>query len=1022
MRRTILPAILLATLLAPIGAAVGAPPEPVNLAFGKEATQSSTHQGAVASRAVDGNGHGVYSHGSVSHTGSDTEAWWQVDLGEVAEITEVVIWNRTDSNSGRLRNFHVLVSDVPFTSTRLAATRAQAGVGGYHYAGIAGTETRIPIGRTARHVRVQLEERNYLHLAEVEVFSLLDYVGQPTNPGLDADVFVDGYAAHQAPGPRVGFDGRALFTYEARNTGDVTLYGLYVWHPGVGGATCPTRKLYPGELVVCEVEASVVPGEHSFNLHVEAWTGSGARVVDSPAVHYRVEGGGPPGLVNVALGKDARQAEKRNAPSAHPASLAVDGNLDGDLRNGSVSMTYRVVEAYWEVDLGEVYEIDSITLWNRTDCCSNRLRNFHVIVSDDPFELEDLEYTRNQPGVLDIRHRGTAGRRTDLEVGRTGRYVRIQAAYREAMIHLAEVQVWGTAAGDIPVEPPPLDDRTEIGLKVLVNGEEAGDAPGPVLEPGAPVTFSYLVTNTGTETLWAVYLWDDAMGRIACPSRRLDPGAAMTCEAESTARIGRYVARAEVNGWDRFGKEAFTVAPVHYLGTGDGTVEGAALDLRVLVEGERSPAPPGPGIPVGGPVSFTYEVSNIGTERLWSLQVWHDGVGRPECPGSMLEVGESITCTLVAAATAGSVTADVFANAWDARGTRATDSDRVAYTGTTQAAGPALSVVSLVNGVESPTPPGVTVIAGRAVDYTYRVTNTGTRQLWALWLWDREHGTITCPQRSLVPGETVTCSVTATPDRGLHSTTVLAEAWDAAGARAAAGTRHHYFVATEGASAEILALVDGINGWWEHGPRIRLGQTITRSFVVTNTGTVPLTGVRVTDDIVGDVTCPRDTVLPGESLSCAITQYTRLGRSITHARFTADAGGKVISGSQKLEWHVKTTGRNEDISLDVTVNGQATPKDQGPQLKVGSTAQLRYVVTNLGTWTSFYDITIVDPLVPMRSMSCTNTREVYLGSVVCTANVKVAAGRYSQVIVANAFSANTPRMQATAWMDWTGVP
>jgi len=1014
-------ATLVAAVLVPVGNSYAAPPVPVNLAFGAEATQSSTYQGGLASRAVDGNDHGVFNRGSVSHTGRDSGAWWEVDLGESAEITDVVLWNRTDCCGSRLADFHVLVSDEPFTSTGLDDTIAQAGVGDFPFTGSAGAETRITIGRTARYVRIQLEGRNYLHLAEVEVFSLLGQGGQPTSPELDVDVFVDGLDAFEAPGPVVVADGDALFTYQVTNLSGETLYGLYLWQNGVGSIDCPVTKMYPDEFVVCEATVQVGPGDHTATVSAEAWTGSGEQAEDSSDLYFRVEGGGPPGLANLALGMDARQTESGSVVSPHPAGLAVDGNLDGAIGNGSVSMTYRVVEAYWEVDLGAVYDIDTVTLWNRTDCCSNRLRNFHLFVSDEPFDLDDMQYTMTQPGVLDIRHREVAGRRTDIEIGRTGRYVRIQAAYREAIVQLAEVQIWGT--NPVPAPPPEPAGVTSLDLQVLVDGDDADLSPGPVITPGDPITFTYEVTNTGTERLWAIYIWDDAIGHIeTCADDRLEPGASLTCVVESVSGVGQYGSRVEASGWDDDGMEAYDLDPVHYLGSEDGTVVGPALDIESFVNGEDADTGPGPEMPAGTPVPFTYEVTNIGTERLWSLDVWHAGVGAADCPRSMLEVGDTITCTGLADADAGQVVADVFADAWDGTGAHASDADPVAYTGITDTSGPALQVQSYVDGQDADTPPGATVISGDTASFRYEVANTGSRELWGLWLYDREHGSIDCPITNLEPGESVTCTTTAAPADGLHDSSIVAEAWDAAGDKVDDTDRHHYFVAQEGPAVRIEALVDGLNGWWQYGPRIRIGEIVTRSFVVTNTGTVSLTEVQVTDDMIGPITCPGDTVLPGETLTCAVTQYTRMGKSITWAHVVANAEGVIITYDERLAWHVKVTGRNEDISLDVTVDGQSTEQGLGPDIQAGDTAELRYVVTNLGTWTSFYDISIEDPMVPMSQMSCTNTDAVYLGSVVCTATVTITEGHYSQIIVANAWSANTPKMQATDWFDWTGIP
>lgn len=141
-----------------------------NVAAGKIATQSSTYaSNADASRAVDGNTNGTWAGNSLTHTNSQFQAWWQVDLGAVYSIGQVNLWNRTDCCSERLTSFYVLVSDQPFASTDLNTARGQAGVSSYYFAGQAGTSTTIPVGRTGRYVRVQLTGTNYLSLAEVEV-------------------------------------------------------------------------------------------------------------------------------------------------------------------------------------------------------------------------------------------------------------------------------------------------------------------------------------------------------------------------------------------------------------------------------------------------------------------------------------------------------------------------------------------------------------------------------------------------------------------------------------------------------------------------------------------------------------------------------------------------------------------------------------------------------------------------------------------------------------------------------------
>ena len=282
MKRLFVAATLLASVLAPMSAAVAAPADPINLAFGTEPTQSSTHQGPWPP------GPSMATTTACTHTppcptpATTPKPGGRSISANRPRLTEIVLWNRTDCCSDRLDDFHVLVSDEPFTSTDLDDTIAQSGVSDYPHPGTAGTETRIDIGRTGRYVRVQLEGRDYLTLAEVEIFSVLEEVGQPTAPTLDVDVFVDGLDAFEAPGPVVASDGDALFTYQVTNLSDETLYGLYLWQDGIGGVDCPATKMYPGELVVCEITVDVGPGDHTASVSAEAWTVHGDRASDAP--------------------------------------------------------------------------------------------------------------------------------------------------------------------------------------------------------------------------------------------------------------------------------------------------------------------------------------------------------------------------------------------------------------------------------------------------------------------------------------------------------------------------------------------------------------------------------------------------------------------------------------------------------------------------------------------------------------------------------------------------------------------
>ena len=149
-----------------------------NLALGKAATQSSTAFGGAAGRGADGDTNGDWYANSVTHTNSEAEAWWHVDLGSVQQIQTVDVWNRSDCYSHFLTGFYVFVSNEPIPAG-VSAALADSRVSSYHTTGQAGRPTSLAVNRAGRYVRVQLAGTNYLSLAEVQVWG-----GAPVNNSL----------------------------------------------------------------------------------------------------------------------------------------------------------------------------------------------------------------------------------------------------------------------------------------------------------------------------------------------------------------------------------------------------------------------------------------------------------------------------------------------------------------------------------------------------------------------------------------------------------------------------------------------------------------------------------------------------------------------------------------------------------------------------------------------------------------------------------------------------------------------
>ena len=87
------------------------------------------------------------------------------------------------------------------------------------------------------------------------------------------------------------------------------------------------------------------------------------------------------GNVNLALGKPVQQS---STGWGGDPRRAVDGNNDGNYGANSVSHTEGQPQPWWQVDLGSVQGVRNIRIWNRTDCCGDRLAKFYVLVSEIP--------------------------------------------------------------------------------------------------------------------------------------------------------------------------------------------------------------------------------------------------------------------------------------------------------------------------------------------------------------------------------------------------------------------------------------------------------------------------------------------------------------------------------------------------------------------------------------------------------------------------------------------------------------
>jgi NedA-like, galactose-binding domain/PA14 domain len=218
-------------------------------------------------------------------------------------------------------------------------------------------------------------------------------------------------------------------------------------------------------------------GAHEIKLEFIEYTGGASASLSWTAVE------GASG--NMAFGKPASQS---STYSTSTADLAVDGYTNGDYAANSLAITNLDHQPWWQVDLGSVRQIGAVILWNRTDVAGERLSNFYVLVSDNPFSSTDLTATINQAGVSSYYTADPVGPSKEIGVYRSGRYVRVQLA-GDNYLHLAEVEVRGGASRSLAFGKSASQSSTAYGA----------DASRAVDSNTSGNFYDYSVTHTNYE-------------------------------------------------------------------------------------------------------------------------------------------------------------------------------------------------------------------------------------------------------------------------------------------------------------------------------------------------------------------------------------------------------------------------------------------------------------------------------------------------------------------------------------------
>jgi len=173
---------------------------------------------------------------------------------------------------------------------------------------------------------------------------------------------------------------------------------------------------------------------------------------------------------NLAYGKPTTQS---STGFGGDASRAVDGNTNGDFGKGSVSHTGPGA-SWWQVDLEQVEPVGEIMVHKRTDCCTEDLDDFTILVSADGMNWTSIPHHSYKDWSVYLTT-SSGEPKISRFINRPVRYVRIEA---ENVLHLAEVQVFRTR--NLAYGKPTTQSTTGFGgdSARAVDGNTNGDFGG----------------------------------------------------------------------------------------------------------------------------------------------------------------------------------------------------------------------------------------------------------------------------------------------------------------------------------------------------------------------------------------------------------------------------------------------------------------------------------------------------------------------------------------------------------------
>ncbi len=551
--------------------------------------------------------------------------------------------------------------------------------------------------------------------------------------------------------------------------------------------------------------------------------------------------------------------------------------------------------------------------------------------------------------------------------------------------------------------PTVIPTCSDASVQLIKTGSLTDNNGNGCADAGDTITYTFEVTNTGNVTLNNITIDDSKLGLVdfSCGSGSLAPGASRSCTSTYT------ITQADVDSGN-----VTNSATVEATAPDSSTVSDDSSDstttatnptviptcsdasVQLIKTGSLTDNNGNGCADAGDTITYTFEVTNTGNVTLNNITIDDSKLGLVDfsCGSGSLAPGASRSCTSTYTITQADVDSGNVTNSATAEAT-APDSSTVSddsSDSTTTATNPTViptcsdaSVQLIKTGSLTDNNGNGCADAGDTITYTFEVTNTGNVTLNNITIDDSKLGLVdfSCGSGSLAPGASRSCTSTYTitqadVDSGnvTNSATVEATAPDSStvsdDSSDSTTTATNPTVIPTCSDASIELIKTGVWSDSNGNSSADVGETITYSFTVTNTGNVTISNITLSDAKI-TVSGGPITLAPGASNSTSFTgTYTITQADIDAGNVTntATATGQDPSGNDvtddsssdpNLPNEPTVTTLPQDGSLELIKTGVWSDSNGNSSADVGETITYSFTVTNTGNVT-ISNITLSD--------------------------------------------------------------